>query len=284
MNKTLTLNADVLLKMKRLRVLRVIYHSNCHDLVYLSNELQLLDWTGFSLKNLPSNFQPENLVALLLSHSNIEQPWKENKSMHKLKVLNLEGSENLIKAPDFTTTPNLDTLVLKDCTRLTHVHPSIGVLKRLKLLNLKDCKSLRSLPTKIGMESLEELILSGNPKRKDKFHCSDAAFVVKLDLGGNNLISLPSCLTQLPQLGWLRLIDCKALKSVSELPTNKLYVNIDGCTSLEIVAYPSKAFISRYSANICNSKIWAGMVAVNCFRLAENVDALTLLKKELKVP
>ncbi|KAA3472421.1 TMV resistance protein N-like isoform X1 [Gossypium australe] len=294
MNKTLTLNADVFLKMKRLRVLRVIHHSNCHDLVYLSNELRLLDWTGFPLKNLPSNFQPENLVALLLSHSNIEQPWKENKSMHKLKVLNLEGSENLIKAPDFTTTPNLDTLVLKDCTRLTHVHPSIGVLKRLKLLNLKDCKSLRSLPTKIGMESLEELILSGlsSLTRLNLRDCnlfdlpSDISRLSSLerhDLGGNNFISLPSCLTQLPQLGWLRLTDCKALKSVSELPTNKLYVNIDGCTSLEIVAYPSKAFISRYSANICNSKIWAGMVAVNCFRLAENVDALTLLKKELKV-
>ncbi|TYG47508.1 hypothetical protein ES288_D11G344800v1 [Gossypium darwinii] len=448
MNKTLTLNADAFLKMKRLRVLRVIYYSNCRDLIYLSNELRLLDWTGFPLKNLPSSFQPENLVALLLSHSNTEQPWKENKSMHKLKVLNLEGSEKLIKAPDFTTTPNLETLVLKDCIRLAYVHPSIGVLKRLKLLNLKDCKSLRSLPTKIGMESLEELILSGcsNLKRfpeiDGKMECllriyldgtsieqlpssignlsslvllnlkdcrnlvslpgsiggctslktlnlsdcykvenlpenlqqleflevldlsktalgkpppfisqlknlkelsfkgckgpssklqkylpsllkvtqrgrtnsialmlpsllglssltrlnlrdcnlfnipsdiSRLSSLERLDLGGNNFIILPSCVTQLPQLGWLKLTDCKALKSVPELPTNRLYVNIDGCTSLEIVAYPSKVCTSRYSANISNSKILAGMVAVNCFRLAENVDALTLLKKELKV-
>ncbi|PPD66337.1 hypothetical protein GOBAR_DD36786 [Gossypium barbadense] len=94
---------------------------------------------------------------------------------------------------------------------------------------------------------------------------------------------LPSCLTQLPKLERLLLTGCKALKSVPELPANKLKLNIDGCTSLETVAYPSKICTSRYSANFCNSKIWAGMVAVNCFRLAENVDALTLLKKELKV-
>ncbi|MBA0619342.1 hypothetical protein Godav_028530 [Gossypium davidsonii] len=50
---------------------------------------------------------------------------------------------------------------MEGCTRLVDVHPSLGVLKRLKLLNMRDCKSLRSLPTKIGMESLETLILSG---------------------------------------------------------------------------------------------------------------------------
>ncbi|KAB1668829.1 hypothetical protein ES319_1Z104400v1 [Gossypium barbadense] len=76
-------------------------------------------------------------------------------------MINLKGSQNLIKTPDFTTAPKLEALIMEGCTRLVDVHPSIGVLKSLKLLNLRDCKSLRSLPTKIGMESLETLILSG---------------------------------------------------------------------------------------------------------------------------
>ncbi|KAK8272460.1 hypothetical protein V6Z11_D11G332300 [Gossypium hirsutum] len=97
MNKTLSLSADAFLKMKRLRLFRVICHSNCRDLVYLSNELRLLDWMEYPIKSLPSSFQPQNLVAILLSYSNIEQPWKENKPMHKLKVINLQGFENLIK-------------------------------------------------------------------------------------------------------------------------------------------------------------------------------------------
>ncbi|PPR91336.1 hypothetical protein GOBAR_AA29350 [Gossypium barbadense] len=360
--------------------------------------------------------------------------------LYKLKVLNLKGSENLIMAPDFTTTPNLEILVLEGCTRLVYVHPSVGVLTRLKLLNLRGCKSLRSFPTKIGMESLEKLILSGcsklqsfpeidgkmecllelcfdgtnikdlpssignlrrlkvlnlkdckslkslpikigmesleklilsgctnlksfpeidgkmecllelyfdgsgikelpisignlsslvllnlkdcrnlvdlpgsignfsvkgNPKRKDKFYGSDVAFVVSLsslkelnlrdrnlcegdipsdisrlsclevlDLGGNNFISIPSCVTQFSKLVFLRLSDCRALESLPELPSSIKTVRVNGCTSLEIVANLSKVF---------NSKDWAAIIGVNCFRLAENVNALTLLKKHLKV-
>ncbi|TYI58157.1 hypothetical protein E1A91_D11G334500v1 [Gossypium mustelinum] len=441
MNKTLTLSADAFLKMKRLRLLRVICHSNCRDLVYLSSELRLLDWTGYPFKSLPLSFKPENLVAILLSYSNIEQPWKENKPMHKLKVINLQGSENLIKTPNFKTAPNIESLVLEGCTRLSYVDPSVGVLKRLKLLNLRGCKSLRSLPTKIGMESLEELILSGcsnlksfpeidgkmecllrlyldgtnieqippsighlsslvllnlkdcrnlvslpgsiggctslktlnlsgcykvenlpenlqqvefleeldlsetsmtkpppfifqfknlkvlsfngrkgPPSKLQKYQPSLLKVIQKgrtnfmapmlpsllglssltelnlrdcnlcegdipgdisrlfslerLDLSGNNFISIPSYLTQFSKLGLLRLSDCRALKSVPELPSSIRSVFIDGCTSLEIVAYPLEVCISRFTANI---------VGFNCFRLAENIDALTLLKKHLKV-
>ncbi|KAG4123251.1 hypothetical protein ERO13_D11G315671v2 [Gossypium hirsutum] len=85
----------------------------------------------------------------------------KNTPLFNLKIMNLKGSQNLIKTPDFTTASNLEVLILEGCTKLVDVHPSIGVLKSLKLLNLRDCKSLRSLPTKIGMESLETLVLSG---------------------------------------------------------------------------------------------------------------------------
>ncbi|KAK8272468.1 hypothetical protein V6Z12_D11G334700, partial [Gossypium hirsutum] len=367
MNKTLTLSADAFLKMKRLRLLKVFCQSNCRDLTYLSNELRLLDWMGCPLRSLPSSFQPKYIVILLLSYSNIEQLWTKNIPLYKLKVLNLEGSKNLIKAPDFTTAPNLEILVLEGCTRLIYVHPSVGVLTRLKLLNLRGCKSLRSFPTKIGMESLEKLILSGCSKLQSFPEIDDCRNLVslpgsiggckslkilnlsgchkveslpenlqqvkfleeldlsetsmtkpppfifqfknlkvlsfngikgpssndcnlcegdipsdisrlpcleELDLGGNNFISIPSCLTQISKLEFLRLSDCRALKSLPELPTSIEGVTVNGCTSLEMVAYPSK---------VCNSKYSADIVGVNCFRLAENIDALTLLKKHLKV-
>ncbi|MBA0861347.1 hypothetical protein Goshw_027088, partial [Gossypium schwendimanii] len=118
------------------------------------------NWKGCPLRSLPSSFQPDNLVALLLPYSNIKQLWKGNRPLYKLKMMHLEGSQNLIKTPDFTTAPKLEALIMKGCTKLVDFHPSIGMLKSLKLLNLRDCKSLRSLPTIIGMESLETLILS----------------------------------------------------------------------------------------------------------------------------
>ncbi|TYG96219.1 hypothetical protein ES288_A11G331300v1 [Gossypium darwinii] len=511
MSETLTLSRDAFLKMKRLRLLKILCRSNCCDLTYLSNELRLLDWMGCPLRSLPSSFKPENLVILLLPYSNIEQLWKENVLLYKLKVLNLEGSENLIKAPDFTTTPNLEILDLEGCTRLVYVHPSVGVLTRLKLLNLRGCKSLRSFPTKIGMLSLEKLILSGCSKLQSfpeidgkmecllelcfdgtnikelpssmgnlgrlkvlnlkdckslgslpikigmesleklilsgcsnlksfpeidgKMECllelyldgsgikelpisignlsslvllnlkdcrnlvdlpgsiggckslkslnlsgcykveylpenlqqiefleeldlsetsmtkpplfifqfknlkvmsfnginrpssklqkhlpsllkvfqrertnsmalmlpsllglssltrlnlrdcnlfegdipsdiSRLSSLRHLDLGGNNFISIPSCVTRISKLDFLRLSDSRALKSLPELPTSIGGVRINGCPSLEIVANPSK---------VCNSSYYSNIVGVNCFRLAENIDALTLLKKHLKV-
>ncbi|KHG14897.1 suppressor of npr1-1, constitutive 1 -like protein [Gossypium arboreum] len=160
-SKMLNLSVYAFSKMKNLRLLKVLCLLNCDDLKFLSNELRLLDWKGCPLKSLPSSFQPDNLIALLLPDSHIKQLWKGIRPLYKLKMMNLKGSKNLIETPDFTTASNLEVLILEGCTKLVDVHPSIGVLKSLKLLNLRDCKSLRSLPTKIGMESLETLILSG---------------------------------------------------------------------------------------------------------------------------
>ncbi|KAE8675492.1 Cullin-associated and neddylation dissociated [Hibiscus syriacus] len=160
-NKTLNLSIDAFSKMKRLRLLKVLCLSNCDGLKYLSNELRLLDWKGCPLRSLPSGFQPDNLVALLLQYSHVKQLWKGIRPLYKLKVLNLRGSPNLIKTPDFTMAPDLEVLILEGCTKIVDVHPSIAELKRLQILNLRGCKSLRNLPTKIGMESLQTFILSG---------------------------------------------------------------------------------------------------------------------------
>ncbi|MFQ6658285.1 hypothetical protein Gotur_027621, partial [Gossypium turneri] len=57
------------------------------------------------------------------------------------------------------------------------------------------------------------------------------------------------------------------------LLTSIARVCIDGCASLEVVASPSK---------VCNLLDLASIKAINCYRLAENINALTLLKKHLK--
>jgi hypothetical protein len=78
----------------------------------------------------------------------------------------LDSSHKLIETPDLTKVPNLEELVLKDCINLLGVHPSIGVHKKLKVLNLEECENLKSLPSKFEMESLEIFILSGCSKVK----------------------------------------------------------------------------------------------------------------------
>ncbi|KAH1084175.1 hypothetical protein J1N35_023936 [Gossypium stocksii] len=379
-SKMLNLNADTFSKMKKLRLLKVLCLSNCDDLKYISNELRLLDWTRYPLRYLPSSFQPDNIVVLLLTYSHIKQLWKGNRPLCKLKMINLKGSRNLIKTPGFTTAPKLEVLILEGCTRLVDVHPSIGVRKSLKLLNLRGCRSLKSLPTKIGMESLETLILSGCSslvrfseidgkmeclKTLDLSGCyrvenlpenlQQVEFLEELDLSGtaiteppsfifqlknlkilsyngykgpssngnnfinipasltrlskldslklsngnmrtlgeadihsyisglsslrylhvegNNFITIPLALTQLSELKLLALSNCMKLNSLPELPTGIEDVWLDDCSSLEVVASPSK---------VCNLVDSVAIKAFNCFKLAENINALTLLRKHIK--
>ncbi|TXG74708.1 hypothetical protein ES288_1Z018400v1 [Gossypium darwinii] len=257
-SRMLNLSDDVFSKMKRLRLLRVLCLSNCDDLKYLSDELRLLDWTKYPLRSLPSSFQPDNLVALLLPYSRIEQLWKGNRPLYKLKIINLKGSQNLIKTTNFTTAPYLEVLIMEGCTRLVYVHPSLGVLKRLKLLNIRDCKSLRSLPTKIGMESLETLILSGcsnlarfpeidgkmeHLKTLHLYDCykveylpeslHQAESLEELDLSKTAIKEPPSFISQLKNLKVLYFDGCKGpckLKEISFLFSSSLTkLAVRGC-------------------------------------------------------
>ncbi|KAG8479443.1 hypothetical protein CXB51_029209 [Gossypium anomalum] len=134
-------------------------------------------------------------------------------------------------------------------TNIKELPSSIGNHTRLKILNLKDCNLCdQYIPADtFRLSSLEEI-----------------------DLGGNSFIGMSSCLTQSYKLEFLRLSDCLALKSLSELLTRIKYVRID-CASLG--AYPSKVCISECSAHIFR---------VNFFRRDGPIDAQTYMKTRLK--
>ncbi|XVF78500.1 hypothetical protein PTKIN_Ptkin14bG0139100 [Pterospermum kingtungense] len=224
--RMLSLSAEAFLKMKKLRLLKVSHQPYVDDLNYISNDLRLLDWCGYPLTYLPSSFQPDNLVALLLRCSRIKQLWEGKRPLDKLKLIDLEGSVNLIETLDFTMAPNLESLILEGCTRIVDVHSSIGALKRLKTLNLRGCKSLKSLPTKIRMESLERLILSGCSNLQ-KFPEIDGEmeYLLELYLDGTGIKELPSSVGHLSNLVLFDLKDCSNLVG---LPSS-----IDGCKCLK---------------------------------------------------
>ena len=56
-------------KMKNLKFLIVSNVDICRGLKYIPNELRVLDWSGFPLSSLPSNFDPQKLVALNMPKS-----------------------------------------------------------------------------------------------------------------------------------------------------------------------------------------------------------------------
>jgi len=88
--------------MYNLRLLK-IYNSevgkNCkvylpNGLKSLSDELRYLHWDGYPLKSLPSNFHPENLVELNLSHSKVQELWKGDQVWFSHYTCNLSPPSN----------------------------------------------------------------------------------------------------------------------------------------------------------------------------------------------
>nr|XP_004290107.2 PREDICTED: TMV resistance protein N-like [Fragaria vesca subsp. vesca] len=124
--------------------------------------LRWFSWSKFPLASLPSDFPLERLVALEMCYSSLRQLWRGIKYLPSLKILNLSHSHEFTEIPDFSCIPNLDRLILEDCTRLINVHENIGLLERLTYLSVKDCKNLRNIPENISiLPFLETLIISG---------------------------------------------------------------------------------------------------------------------------
>ncbi|XP_050160141.1 disease resistance protein RUN1-like isoform X23 [Malus sylvestris] len=98
----------------------------------------------------------------LWRHKDSFQVLRKKNFLPSLKILDVSHSHGLSETIDFSLFPNLEELILVDCTSLKNVHESIGSLERLVYLNIKDCKNLRKLPKNMCMlKSLETLILSG---------------------------------------------------------------------------------------------------------------------------
>jgi Leucine-rich repeat (LRR) protein len=128
--------------------------------------------------------------------------------------MDLSDSQNLIKTPNFTGLPNLERVIFQGCTRLYEVHPSVGVLKRLTLLNLKDCKYLNSLPPEINLESLEIFNLSGCSRLKRFPEIGlNMTRLLELYLDRTAIEELPLSIEHLSGLALLNLQDCKNLSS-----------------------------------------------------------------------
>ncbi|XP_056162755.1 disease resistance protein RUN1-like [Syzygium oleosum] len=128
-------------------------------------QLRWLCWHYCPSNFLPTNFYLVNLVILDLSWSKISEYWEgwhQLKMSKNLKVLNLTGCTCLYRNPDFSPYEALKILILEGCESLVGIDASIGGLKHLVSLNIKDCHSIEELPEKLGsMEALTELIVDG---------------------------------------------------------------------------------------------------------------------------
>lgn len=87
----LVLEAKLFTYMTELRILEIENVLLFEDIGFLSNQLRLLNWSGYPMKFLPSTFQSPFLFKLHLHDSNVERFWEGRKVSIYVKNMILFG-------------------------------------------------------------------------------------------------------------------------------------------------------------------------------------------------
>ncbi|GJS86873.1 TMV resistance protein N-like protein [Tanacetum coccineum] len=146
--KKLDLNTNALSKMDKLRLLQLNYVQLHGSYKHFPEGLRWLSMHGSPLSCIPLDLKMENMVALDMSNSNLQQLWKKPKLLPSLKILNLSSSK-VVWIGHFSWLPALERLILAGCATLMEVCESIAQCTRLALLDLSYCNMLRRLPRSI---------------------------------------------------------------------------------------------------------------------------------------
>ncbi|KAJ9542447.1 hypothetical protein OSB04_028953 [Centaurea solstitialis] len=75
-----------------------------------------------------------------------------------LKFIDFRNSYYLKRLPDVSWAPNVERLILSECSNMEEVHESLGSLKRLVYIDMSGCKNRKRLPSKIEMPSLDKIM------------------------------------------------------------------------------------------------------------------------------
>ncbi|CAN6584487.1 unnamed protein product [Malus baccata var. baccata] len=227
------------------------------EILEVMEELPELNLSGSKIKELPSSIN--NLIGLRYLILNDCKELKNLPSirMKSLKTLDLSGCSSLeMFAEILEVMEELPELNLSG-SKVKELPSSINNLTGLRYLNLKDCKELKSLPSVIHMRSLITFDLSG---------CSSLELfpeilevmgeLTELNLSGSKIKELPSSINNLTGLRYLKLKDCKELKSLPSIRMRSLKILVlCGCSSLEMFPDILEVMGELLKLNLSGSKI-----------------------------
>jgi Leucine-rich repeat (LRR) protein len=130
--------------------------------------------------------------------------------------------------------PNLEKISFKYCGRLTQIHESVGLLEKLRILdivnctelralppirltsleqlNLSNCSVLESFPEILGkMENVTELYIKGSPIKELPHSIQNLVRLRKLELDTCGTVRLPNSIVMLPELSLMCVLGCQRL-------------------------------------------------------------------------
>ncbi|XP_059651263.1 disease resistance protein RUN1-like isoform X2 [Cornus florida] len=253
---------------------------NCKNLKILATRinlksLQSLNIDGCSkLEKFPEiQGDMECLETLMLDGTALKELPPSIGDLKRLKCLTLRCCRMIESLPNIIDKmKSLKILQLKG-SAIKDLPPSIEQLESLMKLDLYNCKMLGSLPSNIGeMKSLRILWLSFSGVKKlppsiqqstilqlEWSYCNlDEESILnlphslwKLNLNGNDFVSLPASFSQLTSLYQLGLNNCLRLQALESLPASIRCLSLRGCSSLQTLSLPS--FTSEVLAQGCVS-------------------------------
>ncbi|XP_021978714.2 uncharacterized protein LOC110874159 [Helianthus annuus] len=267
-SKALELKTSSLANMDKLKLLQLknVKLTGCYENF---PEFIWLCWHGCPLQIMPPGLLMSSLVAIDMSDGHLEK-FEAPTGLNSLKYLSLKGCDKLVSICNLYRLPKLDTLILWNCSSLTHLCKSTGDLEYLDFLDLTGCtkllkyvkqpetmmvpqKPLLSLPRSLMLLDLINCDMDHNNDVYVAFH---ARSLFVLCLAVNPFEYLPSNIN-LKMLRILNLYSCPNLKSISCIPSTLLELHIDWCISLERVTFQSGRFTLQGCAYEC------------CFKLSE---------------
>ncbi|KAF7850292.1 hypothetical protein BT93_L5647 [Corymbia citriodora subsp. variegata] len=203
-------------------------------------KLRWVRWQGCPRDFEATEFNLTEAAILDISWSKVTEDWGgwRKIKMGQLKVLNLTGCTDLLISPTFSSFPNLEILILERCSRLVHLDPSVGGLKKLLCLNLKSCTELNMLPAElVGLEALKELLiddssvqeipLEGGLKKLETLCASNCLSFLPhsfehltslsiLSVDNSKITKLPDGVGELVKLRRLSLRNCRYIQELPE--------------------------------------------------------------------
>ncbi|XP_054817725.1 disease resistance protein RUN1-like [Prosopis cineraria] len=182
-------------------------------------------WSVEDIDRMMTNNKGSDMVEVI--HLQSTMPYE---MLEKMKFIDLSYSEDFSRTPNFFMLPNLEQLVLKGCIKLDEVHPSLGQLKKLVVLDLKDCKNLKALLLRMEMDSLNKLILSGCSKVKKLLEFGEnMTNLFILDLKNcKNLVCLLRSTCNLKSLKSFNILGCSKFSTLPQnLNENKVLKELD---------------------------------------------------------
>nr|VDC61945.1 unnamed protein product [Brassica rapa] len=271
-----TIPVEHFVPMKKLRLLQINHVELQGNLELLPSDLKWIQWRGCPLKDVPASFLSRQLAVLDLSESGIRrfqsfQPKIVGLQVEgNLKVVNLRGCDSLEAIPDLSNHKSLEKLVFEGCKLLVEVPSSVGNLRSLLHLDLRNCPNLTEFLVDVsGLKSLEKLYLSGCsslsvlPENIGYMLC-----LKELLLDETAIKNLPGSIFRLEKLQKLSLKSCR---SIHELPEC-----IGTLTSLEELDLSSTSLQSLPSS-IGNLKNLQKLHVMHCASLSKIPDTINKL-------